>query len=201
MLKAKGLPSGWLLWVALGLIVLGVVGSAQGVWAQPKDSRAYQTVPTRTPLPPPTSVPQPTPPPSTGGPVPYVELKTDVAGVEPGGQFVYTAVAGNIGQQAVEDAVLVVMLPEGISVVETSSSRGDVLVEAGRAYVVLGMLEPGERVELHVRVRVLEDVAPGTVMETQAELQHASGRVLSNRALVLLPPGLLPATGGTTPAG
>ncbi|MBC7225545.1 MAG: hypothetical protein H5T59_14925, partial [Anaerolineae bacterium] len=43
-----------LVWMALGLLALGLLASAQGAWAQPGQNPAFQTVPTATPVRPPT---------------------------------------------------------------------------------------------------------------------------------------------------
>jgi len=126
MSNREGLRKGWLLWVALGLLVLGSLSSTQGAWARPGEDPACQTVPTATPVPPPDTPAPPAPTPPPGGPAPYVHLEADVQTIEPGDEFLYRAVAGNGGQATAEDARLTLFLPEGISVVEVLPARGEV---------------------------------------------------------------------------
>jgi len=199
MSNREGLRKGWLLWVALGLLVLGSLSSAQGAWARPGEGPACQTVPTATPVPPPDTPAPPAPTPPPGGPAPYVHLEADVQTIEPGDEFLYRAVAGNGGQATAEDARLTLFLPEGISVVEVLPARGEVTREEEYTAIALGGLAPGEEVEVRVHVQVGEATPLGTILEGHAELAWTGGTVTSDPVYVGLPPGSLPVTGGAVP--
>lgn len=188
-------------WMALGLLALALLASAPGAWAQPGQDAAHQTVPTATPVRPPTPAPpQPTPvPPPPGGPAPYVRLEASAAGVLPGEVFWYRATVGNAGEGPAADAHLVLHLPEVLTVLGVEPAGTPVEVGEEGVVVPLGDLAAGAEVVLEFRVQVGRDVPPGAVLEAWAELRWAGGEVASEAVYVALPPGSLPVTGGAHP--
>lgn len=190
-----------LVWMALGLLALGLLASAQGAWAQPGQNPAFQTVPTATPVRPPTPrPPQPTPvPPSPGAPAPYVRLEADAAGVLPGEAFRYRATVGNAGEGPAKDARLVLHLPDVLAVLGVEPAGTPFEVTEGEVAVPLGDLAPGAEVVLAFQVEVGQGVPLGAVLEAWAELVWAGGQAVSEAVYVALPPGALPVTGGAHP--
>ena len=188
-------------WAVLGCLALGLLASAQGAWAQPGQDAARQTVPTATPVRPPTPAPpRPTPAPTVpGGPAPYLHLEADAKGVLPGGTFRYRATVGNAGEGVASQARFALYLPRVLTLLGVEPVGTPVEVTEEGAVVPLGDLAPGQEVALGFQVQVGREVPLGAVLEAWAELAWAGGRLVSEAVYVALPPGALPVTGGAHP--
>jgi len=73
---------------------------------------------------------------------------------------------------AMNNLVITSALPENLTILEAKSARGDPKVAGNQVTFGLDALQPGEGVEIAIRVKIKDTVAVGTRIVAQAELTY-----------------------------
>jgi uncharacterized repeat protein (TIGR01451 family) len=124
--------------------------------------------PTPQPTPEPTATPDP--PTQTAVPETNVEVSlhktVDHDTRAPGQTAVYTLVGRNAGPASAYDVVISDKVPDEVSVIDLSSSKGDVVVRGQTVTAYPSVLVPGEAVTVKITVRVRSNAGPGIVVNT-----------------------------------
>lgn len=113
------------------------------------------------PTPAPTKVPASTPPATPEStPDVSIEKQVDRASVNPGEQVIFTITARNSGATA-RDVVVTDVVPEAFSVVDLSSTKGEIVVEGQTVTAYPAVLERGEIVTIRVTAQVRDQATAG----------------------------------------
>lgn len=207
------------LWIAVGIALLALAGTlllggldlARWSWR----TVSGQTVP-RTP--PPTFTPTPsatlpitptdTPPPTAtatlapGAPTPVprpnpvISLNARPQTIGPGDVVTFTCRLANHGNAAAEQVQMSLPILWPLAVQSAVSSAGTVGFDVQGLSFALDALQPEQEVAITVRAVVQEDTSPDQTLVYRAQLVFREGERESNEVQVILPPALLPATGG-----
>lgn len=202
----RSLLLGVILTCLLALLAAGAPGVKAANW-QP------QTVPSPTPQTIPAPVtPQPNETPFPPGPPAPPQLqgqgqelqllqtvsRTDVL---PGEEVTLTLQATNASPQAMLSLILVAPLDPMLQPLAVSGVRGAVERQGYSLHIHLGTLEPGQSVQVAVRIKIGGDTPPGTIFVHRFSAFYLDGEASSNAVGFGLPPEELPPTGknGRTP--
>lgn len=157
----------------------------------------------------PTSTPTPVLPTATPtGDVfadPSVSKSISQSEANPGDEVTYTINVVNRGNIAAENVVVTDSLPDELTIVDMSTSRGEASMRGQTISVTIGLMEPGEEVTIRVRARVKADTPPstisnGVVVTTTSPGDDPSNNTASVPLTVIgtaVLPAALPQTGAT----
>ena len=164
--------------------------------------RATPELPTPTPLP--TATPTVTP---TGDLFadPSVSKSINQSEANPGDEVTYTISVVNRGNIPAENVVVTDSLPDELTIVDMSTSRGEASMSGQTISVAIGLMEPGEEVTIRISARVKADTPPstisnGVVVTTTSPGDDPSNNTASVPLTVIgtaVLPAALPQTGAT----
>ncbi len=174
-------------------------------------------IPTETPVPPEvaTSGPTATPwcytvtpgPPPTATPAHAPRLVVEVQGhpdpVDPGDRVEIVITVSNVGNAPAANAVLHDRLEDYLLPLAIHATRGLPTLDGQSITVVIGTMDPGDRVVITIEAEVRSDTAPGTALHDIATITYDSGSAQGEYPPTPPPPTLdrpicpfLPESGG-----
>ncbi|MEM8531904.1 MAG: DUF11 domain-containing protein [Chloroflexota bacterium] len=94
---------------------------------------------------------------------PAVSKSISQSEANPGDEVTYTINVVNRGNIAAENVVVTDSLPDELTIVDMSTSRGEASMRGQTISVTIGLMEPGEEVTIRIRARVKADTPPSTI--------------------------------------
>ncbi len=204
-----------------GAALLTAAIAAPAAWATPGQTVLAQTIPTRTPVPPPVQPTEPPPPdtpaappaaaPTSGSPAAAqtvapegsetacastasLALTADRKSVWPGATVVFTATLSNTGRQPLTQVVLDSQLPAGLDPIAVLDGSGAWQGRTMRA--AIASLAPGGRLAVVYSARVAPSSTATSIPVNAVATSAGCPRKVA-RVTLGMPPSELPATGGS----
>ncbi|NOK62195.1 MAG: hypothetical protein GFH27_549327n25 [Chloroflexi bacterium AL-W] len=154
----------------------------------------------------PTATPTDTPLPSATPPItltddvvadPSVSKRISQGEANPGDEVTYTIDVVNRGNIAAENVVVTDSLPDELTIVDVSASRGDISMRGQSVSVNIGLMEPGEQVTIRINARVKTDTEASTISNGVVVTTTSPGDDPSNNTasvpLTIIQTAVLPA--------
>ena len=149
-----------------------------------------------------TATPRPTRAPAPGGPSLHIRKSSSASAGVPGDFISFTLTASNDGASTATDVTISDSVPDFLEIYNVKTTKG-VASNSGQTVTVrLDSLEPGESVEVTIRVRIRDDAEPQDGSNVGVVQQPGHERVTSERVRISVLPNLTAtALAGTPLAG